>query len=139
MQRTLRRLATSAPLEPFARRAYRAYRRLAPKTLSPLEQKAADYDRMTVDVAGRSLSGSGTCVDAGANKGDLLEQFIGVSPTSTFVAFEPIPAMAKMLRRRCPAADIREVALADHAGTAEFRYLPDRPALSSLLVRPERE
>jgi FkbM family methyltransferase len=139
MQRRLRRLATNPMLGPVARRAYRGYRSLVPKTLTPLQQKAEDYDRMTVEVACRSLTGTGTCVDAGANKGDLLVQFITASPSSTFLAFEPIPDLVKALRRRCPKADVRALALSDRVGTAEFRYLPDRPALSSLLVRPDRE
>lgn len=139
MHRRVRRLATSTPLEPVARRAYHAYRRLVPTTLTPLQEKAAGYDRMTVEVARRVLSGNGTCVDAGANKGDLLVQFVAASPSSTFLAFESIPMLAKALRRRCSTVDVRAVALSSRTGTTAFRYLPDRPALSSLLVRPERE
>src|SRR3954462_7518476 len=71
MQSRLRRLAMSAPVEPVARRLYGVYRRAVPRTLTPLEQKAESYDDMTVDVARRSLSGTGTCIDAGANRGDL--------------------------------------------------------------------
>jgi FkbM family methyltransferase len=139
MQSRLRRFATSAPVEPVARRLYGVYRRAVPRALTPLEQKAESYDDMTVDVARRCLSGTGTCIDAGANRGDLLARFIDASPTSRFLAFEPIPALAQRLSRRCPKADVRAVALSDHSGKAVFRYLPDRPALSSLLVRPERE
>lgn len=132
-------LVEGTALAPLARLARRVIRAVRPRSLTPLEQRAEEYDRLTVAVARRSLRGAGTCVDAGANRGDLLAAFIAASPGSRFVAFEPIPDLARGLRRRCPEAEVITTALSDSAGTATFRYLPGRPALSSLLVRPERE
>lgn len=135
----LQRLLADTPVEPLARSALRAYRKLVPRAASAMERKTVEYDRMTAEVAARSLSSGGVCVDAGANKGDLLRMFMAAAPQATFIAFEPIPELAKRLARQFPGASIRALALSDTTGEAEFRHFPDRQALSSLVVRPERE
>ncbi len=132
----LRRCVKATPgLAHVATSVMRAYRSQRPDHASPERLKSLDYDRMTVEVARGTLTGSGVCVDIGANVGALLHKFIRVSPTSRFIAVEPIPGLAKHIRHRWPAVLVHQVALSDKAGAATFRYLPDQPAVSSLYVR----
>lgn len=137
---TIRRYVKATPgLAHVAASALRGYRALRPDHASPERLKILDYDRMTVEVARASLTGNGVCVDIGANLGTLLREFIRVSPASRFIAVEPIPALAKQIRLRWPAVLVHQVALSDRTGAATFRYLPDRPAVSSLYVRENVE
>jgi len=82
---------------------------------------------------------AGGLVDVGAHAGTFIEQALRVAPESHHVAVEPIPAMAGALRERFPTVDVHEVALAAGPGEATFQYIPDRPAVSGLELRPDLE
>ena len=87
-----------------------------------------------------SLGGrAGGLVDVGAHAGTFIEQALRVAPESRHVAVEPIPEMAGALRERFPTVEVHEVALADKPGKATFQYVPTRPAVSGLALRPDLE
>jgi FkbM family methyltransferase len=82
-----------------------------------------------------ALAPDSNCVDVGANIGEVLERVVRLAPYGRHIAFEPLPDLAERLRSRFPAVDVRTLALADHAGTAEFVHVVTRPAFSGLRER----
>jgi FkbM family methyltransferase len=74
-------------------------------------------------------------IDVGANVGDVLEQVVRLADAGTHIAYEPVPQLAADLRMRCPRVDVREAALSDEAGEAEFTVVVDRPSYSGLVER----
>jgi FkbM family methyltransferase len=131
-----RRLA-GTPLEKPARAIL--HRAVGSRSLTWVERRNREYDAATVEVIRRVLKKDSSSVDAGANEGLILQELVRAAPDGTHFAFEPIPVLADRLRVRFPEAIVQAIALADHRGTATFRYLPESPALSSLYQRPDRE
>ena len=82
-----------------------------------------------------SLSPGSSCIDVGANVGDVLAQIRRLAPQGRHVAFEPLPDLAAALRAQFPEVDVREAALAEEAGEAEFVHVVDRPGYSGLRER----
>lgn len=82
-----------------------------------------------------ALPPDASCVDIGASRGDVLAEFVRLSPLGRHVAFEPIPAAHAALAQRFPGVDVRCTALADASGTANFQHVVSRPAYSGLRTR----
>ena len=57
-----------------------------------------------------------TAVDAGANKGIYVHHLCNIY--QHVIAFEPLPSLAKFLKRAARSAEIHAVALSDHQGHA---------------------
>jgi FkbM family methyltransferase len=76
-------------------------------------------------------------VDVGANVGRVLEKVVRLAPEGSHIAYEPVPDLAERLRARFPQVDVREAALSDEAGEAEFTVITDRPSYSGLLERQD--
>lgn len=71
-----------------------------------------------------TLREDSNCVDIGANRGEILKEFIRAAPRGRHVAFEPLPQRAAALRSRFPGVDVRECALSDRpAGEATFTHV----------------
>jgi FkbM family methyltransferase len=66
------------------------------------------------------LTGAGSYVDVGANRGQVLREAVRVAPRGRHVAFEPIPSLAAALAREFPRVDCRRKALGARAETARF-------------------
>jgi FkbM family methyltransferase len=94
-----------------------------------------EYDRLTAKVIGRVLRGGGRALDVGAHDGLLLRWMVRAAPRAEHIAVEPLPEYAARLRERFAGVHVFEGALSDHDGTAEFGYVPNRPAVSSLSPR----
>lgn len=140
MRRQLVALLAGGPFEQLAWTTYNACRDRVPATIAPAGlAKARTYDRLTVEIAKRVLSGGGNGVDVGAHYGSILKPITKCSPMGLHWAFEPIPSQARNLRKRFPRVKVEQLALADYSGTTEFHFLPGSPAYSSLLTRPEVE
>ena len=140
MRRQAVRLVSGTGIERAARSGYGACRALLPAAMLPADEaKARTYDRQTVEIARRVLPPRGNSIDAGAHCGGILKHLLRLSPEGEHWAFEPIPNLARQLRRRFPRARVEQVALADFAGTADFHFLPDAAAYSSLLNRADVE
>jgi FkbM family methyltransferase len=107
--------------------------------LSPEAVKARAYDRLTVQIAARALSGGGNSVDVGAHCGGILRHLVRLSPEGRHWAFEPIPNLAAQLQRRFPGVHVEPIALSDYSGAADFHLIPAASAHSSLLRRPDTE
>jgi FkbM family methyltransferase len=107
--------------------------------LSADQVKSRDYDRLTIEIAARTLSVGGNTVDVGAHCGSILKHLIRHSPAGQHWAFEPIPNLAAQLRAKFSSAHVSQVALSDYTGSADFHFIPTASAHSSLLTRPDIE
>jgi FkbM family methyltransferase len=94
------------------------------------------YDELTDAVMKRVLRPDSNCVDAGANEGKILDRMVFFAPKGRHYAFEPLPGLASDLRARFPDVAVYELALSDHIGREQFRYVPISPAHSGFERRP---
>jgi FkbM family methyltransferase len=140
LRKQVAKLVAGGPFEWFARDAFYAYVDHIPSPLLPADVvRARNYDRQTIEIAKQALSGDGNSIDAGANAGHILKSLTKLSPMGSHWAFEPIPRFAIRLRQKFPNATVEQLALSDHNGVENFNYLPEDPAYSSLLKRPDLE
>lgn len=140
MRRAMVRTLKGSPLEWLARDVYYTSVDRMPSWLLPPDlARARDYDKLTFRIAENCLSNGGNFIDVGANAGHILKRLTRISPDGRGWAFEPLPHFATRLRTKFPTVKVEEVALSDQAGLAQFRYLVDDPAYSSLILRPEIE
>jgi FkbM family methyltransferase len=133
-------LVSALPFERQVWSTYNACRNRIPATMvSPWAAKARIYDRLTIEIARRVLSGGGNSIDVGAHHGSILKALVKFSPGGSHWAFEPIPGLARQLSKRFPNVTVSQVALSDYTGSTEFYFLPGSPAHSSLLRRTAAE
>jgi FkbM family methyltransferase len=102
--------------------------KLSGKRLSP-------YDAELSGIIARVLKPGSTCIDVGAHKGLILDVFIRHAPQGTFHAFEPLPYLAGLLRRKYrsnPQVKLYELALSDAVGSTTFYINKASMGLSSL-------
>ena len=78
------------------------------------------------------------CVDIGANAGEFLREMVRIAPQGRHIAFEPLADFAAVLAASFPGVEVRNVALGDRSGQAQFMRRPEA-ALSSLETVPEGE
>jgi len=78
------------------------------------------------------------CLDIGANVGEILREMIRLAPGGQHIAFEPLQDHAERLAMEFPSVDVRNVALSDRNGEAQFMRRP-LSAISSLETVPEGE
>jgi len=99
-----------------------------------------DNDALRLLLAA-TLGSDDSAVDVGANEGRVLQDIVRVAPAGRHIAYEPIPALNAQLRARYPDVDIRQAALSDQSGDAEFTHVTSRPGYSGLRERdyPGRE
>jgi FkbM family methyltransferase len=76
-------------------------------------------------------------VDVGSNNGQWLEAATRCAPDGRHAAFEPVPALAAVVRNRFPHVDVSTVALSDHSGTGTFTHFPAMSGFSGLQRRPD--
>ncbi len=110
--------AQALGLEPQLRRVQA---RLEPREA---RRNRRDDDHLRLLLA-LSLAADSSCIDVGANVGAILAAMVHAAPLGRHIAFEPLPELAADLRARFPTVDVREAALARHAGRRTFRRVPD--------------
>lgn len=93
------------------------------------------YDHQTVDVMRRVMVRDSTGIDVGAHHGAFLVEMLAIAPEGRHYAFEPLPHMARDLRRRFPSVEIFECALSDTPGTSTFEFVTNDPGYSGLRRR----
>jgi FkbM family methyltransferase len=71
-------------------------------------------------ILATALGGSGSYVDVGTNRGQVLAEAVRVSPRGRHIAFEPIPRLADELAAAFPGVDTRCKAIGAGPGHAEF-------------------
>jgi FkbM family methyltransferase len=95
-----------------------------------------DTVAMAAIVAG-VLRRESSAVDVGAHRGSVLSDIVRHAPMGHHIAFEPIPRLATELARDFPGVDVRQCALSDGSGTAEFSYVTGAPGYSGLRLRQD--
>lgn len=95
-------------------------------------------DAALVVVMAAVLRPDSSCIDVGASQGAFLEHMVRIAPRGRHLAFEPLEDHAARLAERFPAVDVRNLALGDRNGQAQFMRRPE-PALSSLETVPPGE
>jgi len=78
------------------------------------------------------------CVDIGANRGAILREMLRLAHEGRHIAFEPLSDHAAELSSQFPGVDVRNVALSNRSGSAQFMRRAES-ALSSLETVPEDE
>src|SRR3954454_13126073 len=102
---------------------------------------AADRERWQLDMRTTSvllaalLPPDGSYLDVGANEGQELEHAVRLAPRGRDAAWEPAAALARTLAERFPGVEVREAALGDQPGPAEFVNVLDRSGQSGLRDR----
>jgi FkbM family methyltransferase len=95
------------------------------------------YDRLTERVIKKVCAQDSICIDVGANNGKIVRLFIKHCPSATHFAFEPIPNLYYLLKRKFDSAcRVYNVALSNYTGTSSFNYVTTDPAYSGLKKRP---
>ena len=91
-----------------------------------------------VDVIQKCIPASGIVLDVGANKGDWTDTVLRLHPHVKVFAFEPIPKLVDVLKKRfvSSAVAIFPYAVSSSIGVASFDYYPSHDALSGLIHRP---
>lgn len=71
------------------------------------------------------LHADSNCLEVGANQGIFLHDICRVAPDGHHIAYEPIEHLSEKLARRFPTVEVRNRALSDHNGQAEFLRVID--------------
>jgi FkbM family methyltransferase len=94
----------------------RAWSRVGPRTV---RRDGRDNRHLGMLLA-FTLSSDSNCVDVGTNVGGILADMVRLAPHGRHLAFEPLPELADRLRRAYPGVDVRQSALSNRAGEADF-------------------
>jgi FkbM family methyltransferase len=120
------------PLYPLLRAGWNAVR---PRSrVERIERRDARHTSM---ILARILREGDNGIDVGAHRGDVLAEFVRLSPTGRHVAIEPIPELAGGLRAAFPGVAVHAAAASDAPGRAEFQWVTSNPAFSGLKQRPD--
>ncbi len=105
--------------------------------LSPVPLTTNEYyDRLSEKVIRKVCTKTSICIDAGANEGKILAMFIRHCPQALHYAFEPIPSLHFLLKRKySSAANIFNIALSNTKGVSFFNHVLTNPAYSGLVKR----
>ncbi len=82
----------------------------------------SDFEQMRRLLA-FTLGTDDNCIDVGAHRGAVLAEMVRAAPGGHHVAFEPIPHLRALLQESFPSVEVREAALSDHPGWAEFAHV----------------
>ena len=86
-------------------------------------KRPSPYDADLSKVIARVLRPGSICVDVGAHKGLILDICMRHASGGTFHAFEPVPYLHRLLRRKYRGSSnvkLYDLALSDSAGKAAF-------------------
>jgi FkbM family methyltransferase len=103
------------------------------RAVEPREKKRdrRDGDHLKVLLAA-TLAPDASCLDIGANIGDVLREIVRCAPEGRHIAYEPLPELAERLAERFPDVDVRCAAVADEPGEATFHRVKGAHSRSSL-------
>lgn len=94
------------------------------------------YDRLTKAIIQQTCKADSICVDIGSHEGTILKMFIEQCPKAVHYAFEPIPSLYKLLKRKYTSAcQVFPYALSNTTAKTSFQFAPTHPAFSGLLER----
>lgn len=100
--------------------------------------KNQQYDRLTLAIMKKVLTGESNCIDIGCHKGEVLDEMIKFAPKGHHVGFEPIPEYFRYLTTKYHGItniQIHPVALSNEVGKVSFNWVKNAPAYSGLKER----
>ena len=114
--------------------------RAVQRTLEPRAKRRnrRDDENLLLLLAALLTPGA-NCVDVGANIGSTLRSMCRVAPSGRHIAYEPLPALCQKLRSEFPNVDVRQAALSNHVGQADFVHVKHLPSRSGLRRPDYRE
>ena len=109
--------------------------RAVQRTVASKQEKrnVRDDEHLRLLLAFR-LEPTSSCIDIGANIGEILSHMVAFAPEGRHIAYEPLPELAADLARRFPGVDVRNAAVARMPGTAEFTRIRSAHTRSGLGV-----
>lgn len=125
MLQSLKDFAISLGVEPWARPIWNLL----------TNKKLDKYDSQISAVIKSELATNAVCVDVGCHKGLILDMLIRQCPSGTFYAFEPIPYLYDLLRRKyrhVTRVHLFDIALNSETGSVPFHINTTSPGLSGL-------
>ncbi len=94
------------------------------------------YDRLTLSIIKKVCQSHSVCIDIGAHKGRILQQFLRTASQARHWAFEPIPELFHHLKKKFgSAAHIYDYALSNIQGKTSFNLVVTDMAYSGLRKR----
>jgi FkbM family methyltransferase len=90
----------------------------------------------TENILRNVLTPASNCVDVGAHHGVFLKRFLELSPNGSHFAFEPLPALASVLKQDFPTVEIYSCALGNRTGRVRFCHALELPGWSGLKPQP---
>lgn len=116
--------------------AREVWHRFRPDFLTPrMILKNDEYDRSTALII-KTLAPTAHCVDVGAHQGTILAHLLAQTPLGRHWAVEPLPHLARDLRRHFPTVEVVERALGAAPGSSTFQHVTNHEAYSGLKRRP---
>ena len=107
------------------------------KALGLAVTRNQQYDRDTSTLLKQVLRTDSNCIDIGCHKGEIMDEFLRLSPNGHHFGFEPIPELAERLRNKYSEmpVEIKELALSSKHGVSRFAHVINSPAFSGLKER----
>lgn len=94
-----------------------------------------DCDAETIEVLRHVLREDSCTIDVGCNRGSILREIVRLAPHGRHFAFEPIPSLHRLLQRRFPGVDCRQLAISDTTGTITFHHFTEMDGFSGFVRR----
>jgi FkbM family methyltransferase len=82
-----------------------------------------------------TLRPDSNCIDVGSHRGDVLREFVRLAPSGRHIAYEPVPDSYESLRREFPGVEIRNAAVSNEDGEADFVVVKGLSSCSGLRQR----
>lgn len=95
-------------------------------------ERNQEYDRQLFDIMRLVLQPTSTCIDIGANCGDIVGRMFAYAPQGNHHAVEPIPELAAQVKATYPQARVHACALSDRPGQSTFFQVVNNTGESSL-------
>lgn len=82
-----------------------------------------------------TLAEDSNCIDVGGCRGVILRHIVHYAPKGRHIVYEPLPHLCEELQRQFPDVEVRQVALSNKSGEADFVHVKNLPGYSGLLER----
>ncbi len=94
------------------------------------------YDVQTAAIIAKTMGPYDFAIDIGCHEGAILDHMISAAPKVRHLAFEPLPHLARELRKNYPGIEHHELALvAEPDGYIEFHHVVSNPGYSGIRER----
>lgn len=110
----------------------RSLREVMDRRRHPEWNSVRDEGKAIEHLLKREIRADTNCIDIGCHLGAVLDRMQTYAPKGKHIAFEPTPYKYRWLSLKYPKVEIRQEALSDQPGEAEFFYQTDHSGFSGL-------